>query len=131
MLYQVVCCLRQQDLSSLRGLHDPCCIVYVQTNIALADQGWITCMQTHPHSHYHIFWPGMSAKSALGSPCCLDCLSSPYKNDEEPIPLRIDFVTVMLAKSRAQQIAALAQHAGIALTQLLEQKRRPLDVGEE
>jgi hypothetical protein len=37
----------------------------------------------------------------------------------------------MPAKSRAQQFAALAQHASIALAQLLEQVRRPLDVSEK
>lgn len=40
-------------------------------------------------------------------------------------------MTVMLAKSRSQQIAALAQHASILLTQLLEQVRRSLDVREK
>src|SRR5258708_36669156 len=131
MLYQVVCRLRQQYLSTMRGLHDPCCIVYVQANIALADQGRLTCMKTHTHSHYDTFGPGMSNKGTLGSHCCQDSLSGPNKNDEETIPLRIDLVTVMLAKSRAQQIAVLAQHASILLAQLLEQVRRPLDVSKE
>ena len=73
----------------------------------------------------------MRAQGTLGRHCCQDSLSGPNENDEETIPLHIDLITVMLAKSRAQQIAALAQHVGVALTQLLEQECRPLDVSEE
>src|SRR5260370_34067096 len=88
-------------------------------------------MQTHTHSHCYAFWPGMSGESTLGSHCCHDSLSGANKNDEETIPLRIDFVTLILAKSRTQQFSTLDQHAGVALVQLLEQVRRPLDVSEE
>jgi hypothetical protein len=64
---------------------------------SLVYQGWLTCMQTHTHSHYDAFGPGMSGKGTLGSHCCLDSLSGANKNDEETIPLRIDLITVMFS----------------------------------
>src|SRR5216683_5912798 len=131
MLHQVTCGLREQYLPTMCGMHDPCCVVYVQANKSLADQGRFTCMKTHTHSHYDTFRPGMSGEGTLGSHCCQDSLSGANKNDEETIPLCIDLVTVILAKSRAQQIAALDQQASVGLTQLLEQVGRSFDVSEE
>ena len=85
----------------MHSTHDPCSVVYVQSNIAFTKQGWFACMQNHTHSHYDAFGPGMGVEGTLGSHCCQESISGTNKNDEETIPLRIDLVTIIFFKSRA------------------------------
>src|SRR5690349_183242 len=73
----------------------------------------------------------MGEEGTLSGHRCCNGITGSCKGHEERITLRIYLVSVMLAKSRTQQIAALTQHAVVALTQLLEQKRRSVDIREE
>src|SRR5581483_1623506 len=53
------------------------------------------------------------------------------ERNEERITLRIHLGSVMRRERRAQAPAMLVQRLAVTVTELLEQPRRPLDVGEE
>ena len=53
------------------------------------------------------------------------------EGDEEGVALGIDLVAAVRFEGRPQQALMLREHLSIPLPQLLDESRRPLDVGEE
>ncbi len=58
-------------------------------------------------------------------------LSGTCKRNEERVALRVDLVTAVGGEGRAQKALMIGQHASVAVTQLLDEPRRPFDVAEE
>ena len=56
----------------------------------------------------------MGEENALGVGCRRDGIAGTGKGHKEGIALGVDLVTVMDAKNRTQQVAALPQHACVA-----------------
>jgi len=131
LLDKVARCLRDQHLTPVPGAHDTCRAVYIHPHISLGSQHWLARMQPHTHTHYTSFGPGVSSQSALRVNRRRDSISGTRKGYEEGISLHIDFVTAPPLECRTQQVPALREHRDVALTQPLEQLRRPLDVGKE
>ena len=55
----------------------------------------------------------------------------PREGDEKRVSLGVDLVAAVLGEGLAQDALVLREHLAVALAQLLEQPRRPLDVREE
>ena len=53
------------------------------------------------------------------------------EGDEERVSLRVDLVAAVSSEGRPQQTLMLAEHLSVAVPQLLDEPRRPLDVREE
>jgi hypothetical protein len=88
-------------------------------------------MQPHADAHRSTFGPGMRGKVALGGHGSRDGIGGTRKGEEKGVSLRINFMPVKRLESRVQQLPALSQHMAILLTYVLQQERRPLDIGEE
>ncbi len=131
LLYEVAGCLGEQYLSAMCGAHDAGRALYVQANVALGCQRWFTSVQTHAHTHRHAFRPGMGSEGALRLYDCQHRVSGACESDKEGIILLVDLVAIPLLEGSTQQAQVLRQHGGVAVTQLLEQVRRPFDIGEE
>src|SRR4029453_1079160 len=55
----------------------------------------------------------------------------PLEGEEERVSLRVDLAAARVAQLLAQDPAMLAVHVAVAVSELFEQPRRSLDVGEE
>jgi hypothetical protein len=88
-------------------------------------------MQPHADAHRSLIGPGMRGKDALGGHSSRDGIGGTRKGEEQGVSLRINFMPVKPLESRVQQLSALSQHMAILLTYVLQQERRPLDIGEE
>ena len=58
-------------------------------------------------------------------------ISRARERDEERVSLRIDLVAAVGGESGSKQALVIGQHVAIAIAELLDEPRRPLDVGEE
>ena len=73
----------------------------------------------------------MRGKGALGGHGSRDGIGGASEGEEKGVPLRINFIPMILLESGALHLPALSQHTAILLTYVLQQERRPLDIGEE
>src|SRR6266571_233534 len=131
MLHQIARGLGEQDLSAVTSAHDACGPMHVQADVALSRMLRLAGVQAHAHLYRHSFRPGMGAEGTLTSDRCRDGIGGARKGHEERIPLRVDLVTMEFEERGTQEGAAHFQEASVALTHLLEQARRALDIGEE
>ena len=82
-------------------------------------------MQAHPHPHRP------ARERALRLSGRRHRVGRTRKGDEERVALRVDLDPVVPPPRLPQRAAVLGKHLRIPVAQLLEQPRRPLDVGEE
>jgi hypothetical protein len=61
----------------------------------------------------------------------LDGITGTRKGPKKGFPLGIDLLAVRVFKRCTQNLPARGQDVGIALPHLLEEARRPIDIGEE
>jgi hypothetical protein len=80
-----------------------------------------------PHSHPH---RGRD-ESALGIGRGSDGIRGSGESDEEGIALRVDLDSAVLGERVSQDAPLLGEDVRIRVTELMEQLRRALDVGEE
>ena len=101
MFHQLAGRLREQDLATVSSVHDACCAVHIQANVAFAGRVGLTGVQTHAHAHGHSLGPGMRGQGTLGIYCCCrDGIAGTSKGYEEGIALRIDLMAVILVEMR-------------------------------
>jgi len=117
---------RDEHLPAMACGADPRRPVHVDADIPLLVQmrGARVDADAHPDRP-----GGQPLEHAGRSPECARC---GRKGDEEGVPLRVDLDAAVGVEGLAQDAAMLRQRRRIPLgTQLVEQLRRPLDVGEE
>ena len=131
MLDKVTSCLREQHLPAVTSTHDVSRTVDIQAHVAFGTCLWLTGVQPHAHADFHPLGPGMSGNRALGLHRRRDGITGTCKGHEEALALRIDFVALTRLERRAQQVTALGQHIGVALSDVLELEHRPLDIAQE
>ena len=117
--------LGQQHLTAVPGSRDPRGTVHVKPDVALVGPKRLPRVQAHPHPH----WSACQADLRIrGSRHCIG--RTPERN-EESVALRVDLHPVAPQPGLPQHTPVLGKHLRIPVTQLREQPRRPLDVGEE
>ena len=131
VLHQVPRGLREQHLAPMPGVHHARRQMHIHAHVAFCRQLRLPGVQPHADAHRHPFGPGMRGKSALGGHSSRDGIGDTRKGEEQGVSLGIDFVPVKLLESGAQHLSALSQHTAILLTYVLQQERRPFDIGEE
>jgi hypothetical protein len=105
--------------------------MHIQAHVAFIRPLRFPGVQPHADVHHSPFGPGVRGKGALGGHGSRDGIGGKRKSEEKGISLGIDFVPLKLLESRAQHLSALSQHTAISLPYLLQQERRPLDIGKE
>ncbi len=58
-------------------------------------------------------------------------VSRTRERDEERVALRVDLVSAVSGEGGAEQSLMVRKHAAVPLAELLDEPRRPFDVGEE
>src|SRR5205814_10659948 len=106
-------------------------VMHIQPHVSFQSERRFSCMYPHAYAHYSPLGSGIRAEDPLGSGSRRNSIDGTGKGHEERISLSVDLVAVIGLEGRAQQAAALCQYTSVAITQLPEQARGPLDVGEE
>jgi hypothetical protein len=117
--------LREQHLASVRGAHDPGRTVDVHADVALVRHLRLARVQSHPHAHPTI------CERALRLLCSRGPIVRALERNEERVALRVDLDAVVAPERLPQQPTMVRQDVDVAVTELLEESRRALDVGEE
>src|SRR6266571_173199 len=131
VLHQVPRGLREQHLAPVPHTHQACREMHIQAHVAVRRRLRLPGVQPHADAHRSAFGPGMRGKGTLGGHGSRDGIGGTRKGEEAGVSLGIDFVPVRLLESRAQHLPVLSQHTAILLPYVLQQERRPLDIGEE
>ena len=88
-------------------------------------------MDAHAHAQRHTAGPVVGGERTL---CCggrCDGILRTLKRDEERVSLRVDLLAFVLLVGGSEEAVVVGAGTAIALTKLLQESRRSLDVGEE
>src|SRR6266700_3453849 len=105
--------------------------MHIQAHVAVRRPPRLPGVQPHADAYHSPLGPGMRGKVALGGHGSRDGIGGTCKGEEKGVSLSINFMPVKRLEGRVQQLPALSQHMAILLTYVLQQERRPLDIGEE
>ena len=117
--------LREENLPAVARAHDPRRTVHVGTDVALVRDDRLTGVDADPDSH------GTSLERGLTVSSGGDRIARPRERDEECVPLGVHLDPAVPREGLAQQPTMLRQHIRVTLAELVQETRRPLDVGEE
>ncbi|HLJ32558.1 MAG TPA: hypothetical protein VKU38_02860, partial [Ktedonobacteraceae bacterium] len=131
VLHQFPRCLGQQHLSTMPSAHNACGVVHIQADIAVSSPLRLACVQTDAYRYCHIFRKGMGGESALCRHSCRHGIGGASEDHEKGIALGVHDAPIPLSERCTQHLAALRQHTGISLTQLVQQARGPRNIGEQ
>ena len=117
---------RDEDLATVSGRGDPGTEVDVFADISLLSEVWPPGMQPHPHPDR------AGAKLVLRLPRGVERLRRLRDGDEEGVPLRVHLDAAVRGEGGPEDPAMFGQCGRESLgTQLVQQPRRALDVGEQ
>ena len=89
-------------------------------------------MKPHPHAQRCAIWPGVYQESPLGRHRRPEGISGPGERHQERVALGVDLLTVPCDERLAKQAVMFRQNLRVpAVAEALEERSRPLDVGEE
>ncbi len=117
--------LREENLAAVADRRDARALVDVEPDVALLGQPGLAGVETHSRLD------GAACEGALAVTGSGDGVRGPREGDEEGIALGIDLDAVVLGDGRAKQPAVLVKRLCIVVTELVQELRRALDVGEE
>jgi hypothetical protein len=98
---------REQHLPSVRDRADASRSVDADAGVAVLGEVGLTGMQAHADGDPSLVRPPKFDERALGSDGGRDRSPCPFEDDEEGIPLRIHFASVVIGERGAKQIAVL------------------------
>ena len=117
--------LREENLPTVADRRDARALVDVEPDVTLLGQSRLACVQ--PHSYLD----GAAREGALAVAGSGDGVRGPRERNEEGVALGIDLDAVAFGDGRAKQPAVLVKCLRIVVTELVQELRRALDVGEE
>ena len=109
----------------MAGAHDPRALVDVEADVALAGHGRLAGVDPDPNPH------GSAVERGLAFCSGGHGVGRAREGYEERIALGVDLDAVVPRERVAEHPAVLGEDVRVAVTELLEQARRALDVGEE
>jgi len=107
------------------GAGDARTLVDVEPDVAFLGQQRLSRVEPHPYPD----WPAQEC--ALGLHDRADRFRRSREGDKERVALGVDLHSVMSREGRAEHPAVLVKLLGVRITDLAQQLRRALDVGEE
>jgi hypothetical protein len=123
--------LRQQDLAAVGGAHDARRSVHVQTRVQVVCHHRLACMEADAHADRLCRPPVADQRPLPGRRRC-DRLADRLKGEKETVPLHLHLHPAALREGLPQQRTVHGQCLHVPLPpELLQQARRPLDVGEQ
>ena len=122
---QVAGRLRKQHLPAVGCRHHPSPPVQSDADVALLGEGRLAGVDAHPHSHRR------RRQRALCVCGRSDRVRRTPEGAQKGIALRIDLNAIVRGDRFPHQPPVLCKYAFVLRSELLEQARRALDVGEE
>ena len=129
--HQVARRLREEDLAAVAGRADTCGPVDVESQIDAALDNGLTRMQAHADANYGQLRPRVGPDQLLGGDRGVDTVLRPLESNEHLIGAAVDLIAASVRYGCPEQLPELVQDATVAVPQLLDKARRPLDVREE
>ncbi len=123
--------VREQDVAALPRGAEPRRADDVETEVALAADGRLAGVQPHPDEDGAALRPVVSGVGALHLHRGLDRVAGAREGEEERVPLRVDLDAAALGERVAHQPTVVGEDAVVAVTELLQERRRALDVAED
>ena len=124
-------CRREQHLPAVARGTNARGLVDTQADIALLADLGLARVQSHSDLDLGAFGPRMRVKVALRRHRGPDSVLPAGESDEERVALCVDLVTAVSRHGLADDALVLGKHFCVVRADLLEQLRRPFDVGEE
>jgi hypothetical protein len=121
LLHELARRVRQQHLAAVAGRADACGTVDAEADIALAADGRLPRVQTHPHLHLGAVRPLLHCESALRDDCRSKCVVRAGEDEEERVALIVDLPASMGRRGFAQNPGMALEDRAVALTEPLEQ----------
>ncbi|CAN5296444.1 hypothetical protein BH09ACT13_BH09ACT13_04620 [soil metagenome] len=110
---------------------DPRRAMHSHADVALLADDGLTRVQPHPHADLATVGPVVLGERALRDDRRSESRIRTREREEERVSLRVDLAPAALGRGLADGALVLCPDGAVALAQVLEQPRRPLDVGEE
>ncbi len=124
VLEQIAGALRKHHLPGIRGGRDPRGAVHVEADVVVTRQLRLARVQAHPHTH-------RVGQSVLALTCCGERIGCPAERDEEAVALRAHLCAPVVGERRPQRLAVCVERLAVGIADLVQQRSRPDDVGEE
>jgi hypothetical protein len=105
--------------------------MYVQADVAFVSQDRLAGVQPDTHPQGYTIRPGVRESKLLHRRGGYYGIGCAVKGGEEGITLRVDFMPACTLEGRTQQLAVHSKQRSIAVSELVQQLRRALDIGEE
>ena len=103
----------------------------VEPQVALAAERRLAGVEAHPDADVDAVGPLLRCVRALRFDGCGDRIAGARKGEEERVALRVDLDAAVLCEALAHQPPVRRQDIVEALAELLEERRRPLDITED
>ena len=117
---------RDEDLAAVAGRHDPRAQVDVQADVAVVRQRRLAAVNAHADPYV----PTVERRLCL--PCGGERTRRRRERDEECVPLRVHLHAAVRGERLSKHVPVLRQNLRVPVgAQLVQQPRRPLDVGEQ
>ena len=123
--------LRDERLPSVTGRADAGRAADVEPEVGAALECRLTRVQAHAHAHRGARRPGLGRQHRLRGSRRRNRIARTLKGGEVLIGTAVDLMAASLRDGRPDQPPQLMEHRAIAVSELLQEPRRPLDVREE
>ena len=123
--------LGQQDLppipcsTNARGPMD------IQPDVAPSSRDRLASMESHAHTHRCLCWPGIGSEGPLRHHRRCNRLRCTAERHKEPVPRRVNLITVPLLENRPQQFSICCQNTSVSVSEVLEETGGMLNVAEQ
>ena len=122
---------RHERLATVRCRCDSRAAMHVDADIVAVRDQRLTRMQTHPHPDRRAVGPPMPSERYLCRDRGRERTAWIREGDKEAVPLRVHLDPAIACERLANELPVVCEHAGVVVAELVEEPRRPLDVGEE
>ena len=123
--------VREQHVAAVPRGAEPGGADDVEAEVPLAADRRLAGVQPHPHEDGAAVRPVVRGVGALHLDGRLDRVAGAREGEEERVALRVDLDAAALGERVAHQPAVVGEDAVVALAELLQQRRRALDVAED
>jgi len=123
--------IRQEDLAAVRGRRDPRGAMDVQADVVVSAERAFARVKSHPNVDGRPVRPLVSRDPTLSGGRRGDGVGRVREDGEEAVAFGAELDPVCVANRRPKDPAVVVQQVAIAITQLLNEARRSLDVREQ
>ncbi len=131
VLHQLPRRVGEQDLAAMAHRADARRTVHAEAHVPLSGRTRLTRVQPHPDTDIDAIRPGVACERALRLGRAGDGVACPPEREEERVTLRVDLSPAVRLEALPQDALVIREDDVVLLAELLEEPRRPFDVGEE